>query len=94
MNARLTAWAQFILTMLTLVSFVGLIFALLFKPVAVQVSAHHDLIIGLTNILGTILVLMANFWFARHRPDGPTQAPIAPPEPTLIPTQPVEPVKP
>ncbi|HUP06836.1 MAG TPA: hypothetical protein VMU47_06785 [Caldimonas sp.] len=87
---RLTACAQYVLTLTTLVAFVGLIFALLFKPVAPQVSAHHDLIIGLTNILGTILVLMANFWFARHRPDGSDNPPAQPPVP---PTQPAPPAK-
>jgi len=81
----LTARAQIGLAFAVLVAFVGLIYALLFHPTAPNVSAHHDLIIGLTSSLGTVFTLQMNFFFARHRPDGSANPP--------IPTQPAQPAQ-
>lgn len=63
---KLLARAQVSLALLTLIAFVGLIFALLFHQTA-QISGHHDVIIGLLSGLGTVLTLQMNYFFARHR---------------------------
>lgn len=77
----LTAKAQVWITTITLVSFIGLIVALMFHAPIANINTHHDLLIGLLSGLGTVLTLQMNFWFARHRrADDPT-----------IPTEPAEP---
>lgn len=60
--------AQLSLAVMTALAFFALIFSLLFKTVVPEVSAHHDLIIGLTSSLGTVFTMQMNYIFRQKLP--------------------------
>lgn len=81
---KLLARAQVWLAVLVACGFLGLLFVLLFHSVELT-AAGTTIVTGLLSVLGTILTLQMNFFYARHRspsqalPDPPDQNPTSPP---------------
>jgi hypothetical protein len=76
--------AQFILSLIIIVGFLGAIAATFYYH-AELTATQLTLIASLLSTLGTVFTLTANFWFARHRPQSGAPADTNPPIPTSPP---------